>query len=625
MDMGLALLVLAILALLLVLPILAIVRASTAADEVRRLRARLDALERARGPSLEAVPPPLTAAPPEALPAPIPLEPQATPAPVPAAPAPEGERIEQLVGGIWLQNVGSVLVLLGVFFLILWAYTTGRLGAGVLVAAGVALGLALVWRGDRLARIVPRLGHALVGVGLGTSYMALFLGHYTLHVLPAPAALVLLTLASLGTVLVGLHYRAQTVAMLGVIGAFLPQLATGIFDLRGLSLEPGPRLAYHLVVNAAVFALSARAGWGGLNLAALLFTGILWMRPDEVRALGWGLRLGISALFLIVGLAPVPSLVANVRRAPWTRLLVLALAPLLWLAAAWPYLEYVRSASASIVLIVHAIVYLLVALWVDRRRESQDLWRPLTGAATLFLTAALARAVGSDQVATAWCIEGTLLVWIGLGARGWWVRACGYVVAALGGMMLMGAFGQLGNWRPGLLPIAHPDGIRQLVALGALALGAGVLARARPGLPPMEQVISRAWTVALNLLFMWYGAREAQHLGDALAGSGGRWTRAPDVGGPTTFERVRTITAVATSAWWTLQAFVLLGVGWRLRSAFARWLALGLLGLTVLKFVFFDLQHVDVFWRFVTAIAVGVALLGISYAYQRRGKGTGSA
>ena len=49
------------------------------------------------------------------------------------APGRDAARLEQLVGGVWLQNVGAVLLLLGVFLMILWGYGTGRVGPGVLV------------------------------------------------------------------------------------------------------------------------------------------------------------------------------------------------------------------------------------------------------------------------------------------------------------------------------------------------------------------------------------------------------------------------------------------------------------------------------------------------------------
>jgi len=78
--------------------------------------------------------------------------------------------------------------------------------------------------------------------------------------------------------------------------------------------------------------------------------------------------------------------------------------------------------------------------------------------------------------------------------------------------------------------------------------------------------------------------------------------------------------AVFASAAYTIQAGVLLALGWRSGSAFLRWLGLGLFGLTVLKFLVVDLQNADVFWRFLTAIAVGAVLLVVSYLYQRRAR-----
>ena len=86
-------------------------------------------------------------------------------------------------------------------------------------------------------------------------------------------------------------------------------------------------------------------------------------------------------------------------------------------------------------------------------------------------------------------------------------------------------------------------------------------------------------------------------------------------------QQVGVLAAPFTSAGWLLQALVLLVLGWTRRSAFLRWAGLALTGITVLKFLVADLQTVDVFWRFLTAIVVGAALLGISYAYQRRARG----
>jgi hypothetical protein len=65
------------------------------------------------------------------------------------------------------------------------------------------------------------------------------------------------------------------------------------------------------------------------------------------------------------------------------------------IAAPWPMLAFSGRTAVAALLFLLAALYVLAAHWVDARRHEQDLWRPLSGAATLFLTAALQRGVGA--------------------------------------------------------------------------------------------------------------------------------------------------------------------------------------------------------------------------------------
>jgi uncharacterized membrane protein len=790
---------------LLIAPFWAIAAVRRQRRELRELSERLERLEGRvahHGATLAAVPPPGSAfaPPPEPIPftwtAPPPQDladpPRPTAPPVAAiipppvgvaiasaepaefiaAPATQARRgfdssrTEEWIGSVWLQNAGAVLVLLGVFFLILWGYTTGRFGPGVLVAAGAALGLTLVWRGDRTARSLPAFGHAVIGVGLGTIYLSLYLGHFTLRVLPPTAAFAALTLVSLGSIAVGLRYRVQTIAALGVLGAFVPQLMAAWIPLKGFSMSPTGLLGYFAAVDAVVFLLAARAGWSGLDLACLFLTAVTWIAQFHEPSWGWGVQAGLTTLFTALGLSPLPRLVSREGAARGIDLAVIALAPLCLIAASWPLLASAARGSSAALLLALAIVYLLEAIWVDARRPERDLWRPLTGAAVLFLTAALERALGSQRTPMAWSVEGTLLVWLGLRERGEWLRRCGYVVSALGALWILVTVYSSADWQRDQLPGLYPVGIRDLVCILAVLSGGWLLARGRARLSPGESAVPEVWTGIGNLMILVWTGREAVHLGLALEGEGGRWAHPRDLAAPrggqrlnaltaslvallwmvqsailvgmsrrpgrgflracgygagalaaliafvglnlqdgwsndqlpilhptgllnlTTIalivaiaaalarrrdrlganerhmpevltivaslltvgwtaleanhlarsisgvpgewaprgrgadmERVRILAASFTSAGWLLQALVLLALGWMRRSAFLRWAGLVLTGITVLKFLVIDLQTVDVFWRFLTAIVVGAALLGISYAYQRRARG----
>ncbi len=81
------------------------------------------------------------------------------------------------------------------------------------------------------------------------------------------------------------------------------------------------------------------------------------------------------------------------------------------------------------------------------------------------------------------------------------------------------------------------------------------------------------------------------------------------------------LAAALASVAWLGQAVFVLVAGWLRDLPFLRWTGLVLLGITLFKFLVFDLQTIDVFWRFLTAIAVGAAMLAFSYAYQLRMRG----
>ena len=59
-------------------------------------------------------------------------------------------------------------------------------------------------------------------------------------------------------------------------------------------------------------------------------------------------------------------------------------------------------------------------------------------------------------------------------------------------------------------------------------------------------------------------------------------------------------------------------VGFRRGASCLRWLALALLGITVLKVFLYDLSELERVYRILSFIGLGVLLLAISFAYQKK-------
>jgi len=71
------------------------------------------------------------------------------------------------------------------------------------------------------------------------------------------------------------------------------------------------------------------------------------------------------------------------------------------------------------------------------------------------------------------------------------------------------------------------------------------------------------------------------------------------------------------SAVWIAYGVFLMWAGFWRRSAFLRWQAIVLIGVTVLKVFVYDMSALERGYRILAFIILGVVLLGISFAYQK--------
>jgi uncharacterized membrane protein len=75
---------------------------------------------------------------------------------------------------------------------------------------------------------------------------------------------------------------------------------------------------------------------------------------------------------------------------------------------------------------------------------------------------------------------------------------------------------------------------------------------------------------------------------------------------------------VTLSVTWALYAVVLVFVGIRRRFAPARYLAIALFAVVVVKVLYVDIAGLDRLYRMLSVLGVGILLLVASYLYQRR-------
>jgi Predicted membrane protein (DUF2339) len=147
-----------------------------------------------------------------------------------------------------------------------------------------------------------------------------------------------------------------------------------------------------------------------------------------------------------------------------------------------------------------------------------------------------------------------------------------------------------------------------LVAMGVLSLIA-----TWSGKSVNHRTFAALAVIGINILFLYSGSLEITDFymrrGTELS------TEAPQNFG--LFKNLALARDFTYSAFWMAYGGILMGVGFWKRSAFLRWQAMLLIGVTCVKVFVYDVSQLEKGYRVVSLIALGVILLAISFAYQK--------
>lgn len=257
---------------------------------LRRVEARLDALED-----------PLTIV---HEPAPLPVEaPPPAVQPIAAEPEPDGildeeaarseslaGLFERLVAGKLLIWLGGIALFLAAIFLIRYSIEMGLTTPRQRMIAAAIFGLSLVGLGEYAKGGRPfagdvRFAQAFVGAGVAILYATAFGSYSFYHLIDSPTASGVMLAITAAALVLSLRHGAPA-AVMALVGGFLTPLLVGNPDAGAV-----PLLAYLALLDLAVFVIAWRRGWTWLAAAAtvlsFVWSGWLLSRPpDDALASG---------------------------------------------------------------------------------------------------------------------------------------------------------------------------------------------------------------------------------------------------------------------------------------------------------------------------------------------------
>jgi len=193
------------------------------------------------------------------------VPPTSTPPPRPA------RDLEDFVGGSLLAWLGGIAVLAGLAFLLTIAISSGWIGEGARTVLAGALSAGLlatgVWLRERKRQTEASLAAAAVGVaGL---FGTLVVAGPVYHLVPVPLAFAGAFATGAAATALAIHWRAQVMGWLGLLGALWAPTALGAFD--------GGGMVFLALAFAVTIPVLIHQRWTTLGVFAYLTTTVQWV------------------------------------------------------------------------------------------------------------------------------------------------------------------------------------------------------------------------------------------------------------------------------------------------------------------------------------------------------------
>jgi uncharacterized membrane protein len=392
-------------------------------------------------------------------------------------------------------------------------------------------------------------------------------------------------------------------------------LAYHLASVTLLPPHPAAWLVYVIVVTLVALLLAPRLADGWLRVAALVLVGIpmlAWLGALEYPrwyAAGVAAAVAIYAMHLAAQWTQAPrrgSGQAESRPARNPQLLIIYTQLNGLLIAATLYVFLDRHAAAWAAWMVAALAAWNGGLAMLAASRGQRLTLSFTAIAATLAAVALVLAFDGPAVAAGWSAEGVLLEWLALRERSRSLALGGAGLIVLGMLQIVNLLAA--PLPVGEQPILNPRALSSVLVIAMLAW----LAWRTRGERDAIVLLGRIWLIllanalALTLISADLHAYFTQRIVDA---SLAREFRSADA--------AQRAEQVALSVTWALYAVGLVFAGIRRRFAPARYFAILLFGIVVLKVLAVDIAGLDRLYRMLSVLAVGVLLLIASYLYQR--------
>jgi uncharacterized membrane protein len=508
-----------------------------------------------------------------------------------------GGNFEEVVAGRWLNYVGILALLFAVTFFLKYAFDNNWVGPRGRVGIGLLAGSILYpWSHHLLDRGYKYFSEGIAGLGAAVLYLSLWAGWHYYHIFSQDIAFMAMIAVTAVTLVVAVGRNSERIAFLALVGGVITPMLVSTGQNHEVSL-----FTYLTILGAGVLGIAWVRDWKSLPPVQFLATLVYfwgWYSdfygPYELETT----VMFATVFFILFAALPV---VRSRRDGELSGLeaaivLVNSLAYLVALRVMlWPENRWALTGAVLALAAVHLAAERMLP---EKRGTEVRLARILyAGLALTFVTLAIPIRLDGNWITIAWAVQGAVLIWSGLRAQFAALRWAGLVLFAIvaGRLALISI--------PADTFLLNARFATFAISVVCMALSCYFAATSDEELGEQESGAFMVTAIVANILAI---AAFSLEVWDAFE-------RMPSLG----IDRGHA-QELALSMLWLVWALGLLGAGFWKKSQAIRWQALMLLGVVIVKVFLFDLSFLEKFYRIVSFLLLGLALMLISFYYQRQ-------
>ena len=504
---------------------------------------------------------------------------------------------EAVIAGRWLNYVGILALLFAVTFFLKYAFDNNWVGPRGRVGIGLLMGSALYpWSHWLLDRGYKYFSEGIAALGAAVLYLSLWAGWHYYGIFSQSTAFALMIVVTAATMVVAVGRNSERIAFLALIGGLITPMLVSTGENHEVAL-----FTYLTILGVGVLVIAWVRNWKSLPPAQFAATLIYFWGwySDFYRDNQLTTTIVFATVFFIL-FATLP-VVRSWRDGELSGLeagivLVNSLAYLVALRQMlWPQNRW----ALTVAVLALAAAHLGAERWLPEKRGGElRVARILyAGLALTLVTLAIPIRLDGRWITVAWAVEGAVLIWSGLRVRFAAMRWVGFVMFAIVAGRLAVISIPAGDF------LLNARFATFAIAVACILAACYFASAAWTDLSEAEKTAYRISAIGANVLAL---VALSLEFWDAFG-------RMPSLG----IDRGHA-QELALSMLWLVYALGLLGAGlWKKLEAM-RWQALVLLGVVIVKIFLFDLYFVEKFYRIVSFALLGLALLLISFYYQRQ-------